>query len=925
MIGGYHSPLFGDVLWAKKSDRQGVFQWLPLKQHLFDTSMVMQLLWEHWLSLRQKREIINSLSQPSEELAKNLVGFLGAIHDLGKATPIFQSKPSFTSSRDLDNELLEKLESSGFTDITEYYSRIMDPSATPHAIAGQILLESYGVLSDISSIVGAHHGKPPDNRSDLDSQLSSYTNNYFQEQNKDNPVHRRWVETQQMIFNLALTTNGFASVDELPRIKQPGQVLLSGLLIMADWIASNESYFPLIDLDTTMVDDMEQRIVSGWLKWYRTVPRIEDDHRDSISGYKERFNFEPRDLQVKFYEVVQQTNDPGVFIIEAPMGVGKTEAALMAVEQLSAKTKASGMFYGLPTQATSDGMFDRISAWLDSLDDEKKSLQLVHGKAALNESFSSLPRSQINDEADGSVIVNEWFVGRKTAVLDDFVVGTVDQFLMTALKQKHLALRHLGFSRKVVVIDEVHAYDAYMSQYLYRALQWMGAYKVPVIILSATLPASTRIELIKHYMRGRGIKWRDVKQPEGWDTTTAYPLVTYTDGSTVKQFSGFNSENYARVAIVRIDDNDLISTLSEYLQDGGIAGVIVNTVRRAQEIAELCSQHFGEDIVELLHSNFIAADRVKKELKLLQTIGKDSVRPYKKIIVGTQVMEQSLDIDFDLLVTDLAPMDLLIQRIGRLHRHSSVRRPEMLKEPTVFILGTSETFEFDQGSTAVYGDYLLIRTQLILPEFISLPGDISPLVQAVYSNDDFAVADILREKYVSSKNEHESSISRKQSKAVVFRLGTPSFSPNKDLIGWLDCSTPYESEEWAVAQVRDTHETIEVIALKKQGDGYTIFGETADLSVQIDDPGVQKLIARQTLRLPLILSAHYCIDQTIEALEDFNRKYLPSWQHSVWLRGLLGIIFDENNEFILNGHRLKYCQRLGLTCEKITDGEEGSD
>src|SRR5690606_24784381 len=126
---------------------------------------------------------------------------------------------------------------------------------------------------------------------------------------------------------------------------------------------------------------------------------------------------------------------------------------------------------------------------------------------------------------------------------------------MTALKQKHLALRHLGFSRKVVVIDEVHAYDAYMSQYLYRALQWMGAYKVPVIILSATLPASTRIELIKHYMRGRGIKWRDVKQPEGWDTTTAYPLVTYTDGSTVKQFSGFNSENYARVAIVRIDDN----------------------------------------------------------------------------------------------------------------------------------------------------------------------------------------------------------------------------------------------------------------------------------------------------------------------------------------------------------------------------------
>ena len=108
---------------------------------------------------------------------------------------------------------------------------------------------------------------------------------------------------------------------------------------------------------------------------------------------------------------------------------------------------------------------------------------------------------------------------RKTAVLDDFVVGTVDQFLMTALKQKHLALRHLGFSKKVIVIDEVHAFDAYMSQYLYRALRWMGAYNVPVLILSATLPAKTRVKLIENYMYGAGRKWRDVTGPEGWETT----------------------------------------------------------------------------------------------------------------------------------------------------------------------------------------------------------------------------------------------------------------------------------------------------------------------------------------------------------------------------------------------------------------------
>ena len=197
---------------------------------------------------------------------------------------------------------------------------------------------------------------------------------------------------------------------------------------MADWIASNERFFPLIPIDQALVGDRQGRIEAGWLKWHRTSPRTEEYHSDNASAYRERFGFEPRDFQAKFFEIVQQTARPGIFILEAPMGIGKTEAALLGVEQLSARTKVSGMFFGLPTQATSDGMFGRISRWLESLDEETKSLQLVHGKAALNDHYASLPRSNVYDEADGNVVVNEWFAGRKTAVLDDFVVGTVDQF-----------------------------------------------------------------------------------------------------------------------------------------------------------------------------------------------------------------------------------------------------------------------------------------------------------------------------------------------------------------------------------------------------------------------------------------------------------------------------------------------------------------
>ena len=918
-ICSYLSPSYDDVLWAKKSDRDGVFQWLSLKQHLIDVTDVMRLLWEHWLSSHQRQEIITSLSEPTDEAAKNLAGFLAAVHDIGKATPVFQNKPSFYCSPDLEFELLEKLERAGFTGITGFYDRLMNPSATPHALAAQALLQSYGVSQDISSIVGAHHGIPPDDDLVVSSQLSAYENNYFQEQHKDNAVHRKWKETQRSIFEWALAINGFKSAEDHPRIGQHGQVLLSGLLIMADWIASNERYFPLIPLGQSEVEDPEGRMELGWTRWFRIVPRIEEDHTDIALGYRERFDFEPRDFQMKFSEIVQQTAHPGIFIVEAPMGVGKTEAALIGVEQLSAKLRTSGMFFGLPTQATSDGMFGRIRSWLERLDDEAKSLQLVHGKAALNEGYASLPRTNIHDEVDGGVVVNEWFCGRKTAVLDDFVVGTVDQFLMTALKQKHLALRHLGFSKKVVIIDEVHAYDAYMSQYLCRALRWMGAYGVPVIILSATLPAKVRTELIESYMRGSGKKWRDVEMPEGWDTTEAYPLVTYTDGMAIKQFSNFQVSKQLDVCIVRLNEEELIKTLEEQLQDGGIAGIIVNTVRRTQQIANLFSSHFGADLVDLLHSNFIATDRVRKETELLQTIGKGAKRPQKRIIVGTQVMEQSLDIDFDVLVSDLAPMDLLIQRIGRLHRHSDVERPDRLRKPTVFVLGTNDRFEFEPGSSAIYGEYLLMRTQLLLPQIMRLPDDISPLVQAVYGEDGDFIQAGLSKRHALAKENHNSTVERKKARANGYILGTPTFRKGQSLVGWLASEMPYDSEERAVAQVRDTQETIEVIALKKHGDGYSVFGHERDLSREIHDPVVQKSIARHTLRLPLRLSAPYCIDQTIDELEEYNLKNLPSWQQSVWLRGALGIIFDENNEFVLNGFRLKYCQRQGLTYQKLTN------
>lgn len=918
-----------EPFWAKKRESNGQFYWLPLSQHLTDTKNITGLLWEHWLSEGQRNLISESLNKCEENLGKRLVCFLAAVHDIGKATPAFQSMKGYANSLDLDKVLLEKLERAGFVGIST--ERLASPQCSRHHIAGQYLLKKYGVEDDIAAIIGGHHGKPIDCDAECTSQIA-YEKNYFQSENSKNDIYEKWKKAQQYIFAQAMNSNGFKCVTDLPRIKQPAQVLVSGLLIMADWIASNEMFFPLISVDEEVISDQKRRMEAGFLKWKQEVDYwLPGEISDIEEIYKERFGFAARKIQSVISAEIEMIKNPGIVIIEAPMGSGKTETALVAAEQLAFRTKRSGVFFGLPTQATSDGIFLRIKNWLDSVRKdfgENLDLHLIHGKAYLNEDFLTLAHNiNVDDVKNGSIIVNEWFSGKKTAALADFTVGTVDQFLMVALKQRHLALRHLGISKKVVIIDEVHAYDAYMNQYLSKAIQWMGAYGVPVVLLSATLPEERRHALVKSYLQGKGMKWNDVSVCCELDTA-AYPLMTYSDGNTVKQISRFSDFDNKNVRIVKMEENRLTELIGSIIVQGGVIGIIVNTVKRAQQLGREFSEQFGEDLIEVLHSGFIETERIKKEKKLLTMIGKNAQRPEKKIIIGTQVIEQSLDIDFDVMISDLAPMDLLIQRIGRLHRHM-IKRPKGHKEPVLYVLGASDTLDFERGAAEIYGDYLLARTQYLLTDSINLPQDISPLVQKVYGfnlktsdNIDLKLLFTYRESYTSFKRKHIYKIQEKERKAKTYRISKPmlkEFSQHKDnLIGWLKNPNPDESEERAYAQVRDTEDTIEVIAIKKAGDGYCFFGDLErDISGKIGDLSMAKTIAKNTLRLPSKLSAVYNIDQTIKELEEYNIKFLREWQESPWLKGSLGIIFDERNEFIINSIKIRYDEKYGVSAERV--------
>lgn len=557
-------------------------------------------------------------------------------------------------------------------------------------------------------------------------------------------------------------------------------------------------------------------------------------------------------------------------------------------------------------------------------DKDKFGIRLNHGKAALNEVFSSLANHINQDDKDtkDNVIVNEWFAGKKTSALDDFVVGTVDQILMMALKQKHLALRHLGFSKKVVVIDEVHAYDAYMSQYLDEALVWLGALKVPVIILSATLPPKRRLELIKAYLKGKGVILNKDQRMEAAKelSTTSYPLISYNDGGQIKTFADFEEEEIKEVALIKYQGQieDLIDDL--YKEDGNI-GIIVNTVKKAQDLAMAFKEKYGEDQVFLLHSNFIATDRAEKEKDLLDLVGKKADRPRKKIIIGTQVIEQSLDIDFDVMVSQLAPMDLLIQRMGRLHRHQ-INRPELFKKPKFYVVDTSEDFDFEAGSAAVYGSYLLARTQYYLEEKIQLPREISILVGKVYNFDENENLDAdidlradLVEVYLDFKKSHISEKKKKEIKAKTFKIADPvlkkTTSKKDNLIGWLAKAPLDTGEEAGLARVRDIKDTVEVIALKKIGSGYGTFKDQVDISKEISKIEIAKDLAKNTLRLPSIFN-HVSIDKLIKELEENNIRDLSDWQESSWLKGSLGLIFDENNECSLQGIKLEYSREFGV-------------
>ena len=986
-------------LWGK-SDFGEQRAWLPLFVHMVDSSLVSRHLWDEWLPDCTKNMLTRTIGQDGE-IVRSLFIFLCAAHDVGKATPAFQVQPC---SRSIDGDgasLAWIPERAGLP----FRMGSREKGSPKHALAGQAILErvlrkeqglSPRKARCVSSIIGCHHGKSPSRHDALSAREEFPTSMGFDDDS--------WTSVQSELLHFCLglantTVEGLVSLIEGGIAPQAASVL-SGLLIMCDWIASNTGAFPLVSLSSTSFGNSNEgeyegaeilaydagglayealleRGRRGWARtgllssWREAVSAL----RPSESLYARRFDFPagavPRPVQCEALSVAEGMAEPGLMIIEAPMGEGKTEAALAAAEALAAKTGAGGVCVALPTMATTDAMFSRVHKWLERLlpasGTEPGTVYLAHGKSRLNEEYQGIIaesryRGGDMDHDDGlSVEVSDWMFGSKRGMLSSFVVCTVDQVLMGALQMKHLALRHLALANKVVIIDECHAYDIYMRQYLDVILGWLGSWHVPVILLSATLPKSQREEIARSYMGGWVLPG-SAEASECPDEGDAYPLITYTRGDRVMsgEVKAAGGTTIVRVALMPDDEQALVDLLKDKLRQGGCAGVVCDTVTRAQAAAAALVQEFGREKVTLAHARFTDIDRMENERGLREMLGADATlengrRPPLHIVVGTQVLEQSLDIDFDILVSDIAPIDLLFQRLGRCHRHARTSRPGGVSEPCCYVRGVCEWRNgaplFSRGVTSVYEKANLMESMGVCgllgaaaAATLSLPSDISRLVQLAYGEE--AVKVIPGEwadDYHAARERREANRDEKCRRARHCLLKPiQDMVRNRDsLTDWYTLSdTRVPGEEYGPRAVRDTQETVEVLLLR-------LVGREIRLPPWIGDPGkgvqcgatipvdgvpesrLAKVAVQSAVRLPPALCRPDKIEELIGVLEEVGGPYVGAWQESPWLQGRLVLPMSEEGgamraKIALGGAlwTLLYSRDAGLSA---TCDEEGND
>ncbi|UED88405.1 CRISPR-associated helicase Cas3' [Streptomyces profundus] len=767
--------------WGKE---HGLDRPYPVVCHLLDTGAVYRVLWDTVLGETMRARIAVALGL-TVEAAREVTAFWAALHDLGKITPPFQAQVEAAFAR-LSGEPAYR-----FSQGAEKQREFRHEMATHRALVGLLAEIGYpdhamsrrSVAHQVAQLLGGHHGHFGGVLKRRDLLLDSQCQPALGEEG--------WGEQRRVHLHEVRRVLG---ADGVPKAGLPAElaVVVAGLVVVSDWLASQTSSVRALLPPPDWAGTPEQ--LDAYFA--RAVLQAEDAVGRSRLGrarFDERsfdaiFPFSPNPLQRDIVEqlpALVEERGPGLVLVTAPTGDGKTEAALFAASVLGRAADARGLYFALPTMATADGMFPRVRKYAKAALSGERALTLLHSMAWLSPVYTDSPA----DEPDGPEAPSElaevsaarttviesdgWLRGAKRPMLASLGAGTIDQALAAMLPVKHNALRLFGLSEKVFIVDEAHAYGPWMQQHLVRLLEWLGAMRTPVVLLSATLTGQAAGSLVEAYRRGAGFT-----EPLEFDP--CYPGWLFADvrtGQVTKPrptgtLRGRTLDVDLRMVAWDVREPHLNPTrkggrraiLREVLApipaEGGTALVCCTTVAEAQQtyrdlcgaFPELADRDGG---IRLLHSRFPARERQRISEACEAAYGKPhsdqdaqslEARP-GSILVATQVVEQSLDLDFDLVVSDLAPLAQLLQRAGRCCRHARGRsgRPTWLADedrPPLVVLapaGSASASGLPGAMTAVYDPSLLVRTVTLLGQLpegeITVPDDVQHLIDEVYAED----------------------------------------------------------------------------------------------------------------------------------------------------------------------------------------------
>jgi CRISPR-associated endonuclease/helicase Cas3 len=888
------NPTLALRFWGK-SDRDDPSNYHPLLFHLLDVGNAARALWHYVLPNTIQQRIAKSLDMSPIE-AEILVVLLVAQHDLGKASA-FQTKV----------DLLWK-------PMAEFSEGVMADGDKAHGLVTFKVLPKLATLGVggwkaepdvaylLSQITAGHHGQFP-TASDIRGMGRMTVGQTLWDESRKELL----TELCQHIFGEIDSVNCSLTVLDDPALVP----ILGGLVSVADWIGSSKRHFPPAGpTDSSQYAVLSKQQAEKALGDFGWMPR---PIFTSSKVFADLFPFTPNRMQEKVAQLADTATHPYLLIVEAAMGQGKTEAALYAVDRALTTGLAHGFYLALPTQATGNAMFQRVlTDYLGTRGFLYINLQLLHAGSELNELFEQLQLAAIGERDEGTVVAESWFTPKKQALLAPFGVGTIDQSLLSVLQTNHWFVRLFGLAGKVIVFDEVHAYDVYMSELLKRLISWLRVLGCTVVLLSATLPVGKRKELIS--------AWDSDAVPPN----SEYPRVTYVGGGNcTAEFVGSTTPQSKAIAFefTRLDFAELLDRMKTDLSSGGCAVVICNTVGRAQEAYRLFHSTLSEEgwEVTLFHARTIAKWRRKREDKTLDAFGKPKpgrVRPPKAVLIATQVVEQSLDLDFDWMASEMAPVDLLLQRVGRLWRHDRQGlRP--LTKPQLLVLCEKQGNglpDFPPFATLIYDEYVLLRSYRALEgkETLVLPSDIEPLIQVTYDlelstedlSDSWKAALVQAEASAEEKRDEDKKtaeaalvLSPHHSPAEILEPGSTLDSVRQNL---LDEDDP-RIHKTVRAATRLGDPSISLVCLGTDADGKPL--------VSLPKGTPTKTQAKELARYALSVSQK----GVYYALKDMNPP--KGWEDCAPLRYHRALEL-ENGRRSLAGYTLTLSETLGLVIEK---------